>query len=141
MNLTANLDCEFELTAQMLLQGDYGCFSCFEVTTEEVHTTTSLAEFRMTVTDPNTGVSCWGIIIVEDKNDPTLACSGCTDPNVTDPDCVLNCTELPLFTTLNRNNGVLGYDLSLLDDLIPSDADDFINDLSLIHISEPTRPY
>ncbi len=126
VNLSANLDCDFELTPQMLLQGDYGCYSCFDVTTEEIHTTSALAEFRMTITDPCTGVSCWGFVTVEDKNDPTLACSGCTDPNVTDPDCILNCVELPLFTTLNRENGVLGYDENLLDDLIPTDREDFV---------------
>ena len=128
ITITANLDCDFSIEPQLLLEGETGCFTCLDVSTEELHTTTALAEFRVTITDPCTEVSCWGIVTVEDKTDPTLECTDCTDPNITDPDCILNCTELPLFTTLNRNNGVLGYDEGLLDDLIPTDRGDFVDD-------------
>ena len=128
LTITANTNCDFDITAQLMLEGEVGCFTCFDVDLEEIHTTTALAQFRVTVTDPCTGVNCWGMVTVEDKTDPTLVCVDCTDPNITDPDCVLNCTELPLFTTVDRESGNIGYDEDLLDDLIPTDRDDFLDD-------------
>ena len=100
LTITANTNCDFDITAQLMLEGEVGCFTCFDVDLEEIHTTTALAQFRVTVTDPCTGVNCWGMVTVEDKTDPTLVCVDCTNPDITDPDCVLNCTELPLFCLL-----------------------------------------
>ena len=128
VNVTANPNCEVELTAQMLLQGSYGCFTCFDVDLEEQHTTESLSEFIMTVTDPCSGVSCHGRVIVEDKTDPAIICNDCQDPDVSDPNCIFNCTELPLFTEVDRNSGVIGFREQVIDDLIPSDPDDFLRD-------------
>ena len=125
---SADVDCDFEIKAELLLQGDQGCFTCYDVTVEEFHIEGALREYEVMVTDPCTGVSCWGTVIVEDKIDPTLACQDCTDPLVPDPACHLNCTELELFTLLDRDTGVRGYDESLLDQLIPTDPVDFIRD-------------
>ena len=131
VNISANLSCQVDpsILAGAVLEGDqFGCLSCYDVDIENIHTTTALAEWNVTVTDPCTGNTCWGIVTVEDKTDPTIECADCIDPNVTDPDCILNCTELELFTTLDRETGVLGYDEGLLDDLIPGDGRDFIGD-------------
>ena len=128
VRITANLSCDVDLRPELILEGDYGCFTCFDVALEEWHTTEALREFEMTVTDPCTGVSCTGRITVEDKTDPSIICADCTDPEVTNPDCIFNCTELPLFTTVDRESGMIGYRESVIDDLIPSDPDDFLRD-------------
>ena len=74
---------------------------------------------------------CWGEITVEDKNDPMLICQGCTDPMVNDPACIFNCTEEKLFSELVIDEdgiGRFGFDEGLLDDLIPTDREDFVDD-------------
>ena len=74
---------------------------------------------------------CWGNITIEDKNNPTLECSECADPNVTDPNCIFNCTEEKLFSTLVIDEdgiGRFGLDEGLLDDLIQTDREDFVDD-------------
>ena len=73
---------------------------------------------------------CWGELTVEDKNDPVLVCQGCTDPMVNDPNCIFNCTEEKLFSTLVIEDGIgrFGFDEGLLDDLIPTDREDFVDD-------------
>ena len=131
VNISLNAACEVDpmILAGAVLEGDqFGCLSCYDIGIENIHTETTFAQYNVTVTDPCTQRTCWGSVTVEDKTDPTIVCSDCIDPDVTNPDCILNCTELELFTTLDRETGVLGYDEGLLDDLIPSDGGDFIDD-------------
>jgi len=124
INITVNSDCDSTFTADMLLEGGpYGCFQNYETLAELVPGETNV--FQVTVTDPETGSSCWGMITVEDKEDPVIDCEIC--PVVDgmsaadyDPDCVLACYEQPILQ--------LRYDDGLRDDLIQEDYEDFADD-------------
>ena len=69
---------------------------------------------------------CWGRITIEDKQDPVIDCGPCTDLDNLDPSCYLSCPSLDLFKELNRKTGLRGYDIRLLDQLIPTDPDDYV---------------
>ncbi len=123
VNITANLDCEVDFTADMMLEG--GPYTCYNLYGIEVNPTTTPNTFEVTVTDPATGLSCWGLVTVEDKNDPVIDCEICPPINGSsaadyDPDCVLNCYEQPILQ--------LRYDDGLRDDLVQEDYEDFAED-------------
>ncbi len=121
--ITANLDCEVDFTADMMLEG--GPYTCYEFYNVSVENTVDPNTFEVTVTDPETGIACWGLVTVEDKNDPEIDCEICPPVNGTsaadyDPDCVLNCYEQPILQ--------LRYDDGLRDDLVQEDYEDFVED-------------
>ncbi|MDF1698148.1 MAG: T9SS type A sorting domain-containing protein [Saprospiraceae bacterium] len=99
VNISADENCTITIGADMFLEGGpYGCYDDYEVNiwiygneanqTGNVNGATIdfgdlLGEHTYEVTDPNTGNSCWGTFLVEDKLAPVLNCS----------DYTINCTE------------------------------------------------
>ncbi len=83
INMTLDGDCEAVVTPDMILEGEY-CFDLFTLTIEEV-ATGDIVEgvgsvmlgapgmYNVTVTG-QTGISCWGQILAEDKSAPVLEC-------------------------------------------------------------------
>lgn len=126
-------DCDIDLSAGALLQGNFPAVP-YIVTLEEkngvavdpddIHIYLG-QDLIFNVQNPE-GVYCWGYLTVEDKTPPVLTCETCAERNVTDPDCILNCAELELFTCRDPLTGQVGYDEDLLDKLVPSDPRDFI---------------
>ncbi len=69
--------------ADMILQGNYGCFSQYEVDIEGPLTNKVSCDdigkiYKVTITDPITGNKCWGNIKVEDKLKPIILCKDVT---------------------------------------------------------------
>jgi subtilisin-like proprotein convertase family protein len=102
VQISLDENCSVTLGADMILEGGpYGCYDTYSVTVEDnwgqpVDADPSApgtqlgpnevdSELVATVTDTDTGNSCWGTLFVEDKQIPPLQCSsfdlGCdTDP-------------------------------------------------------------
>ena len=130
VNASVNQDCELDVTADAFIEGDSDPL----LTTVDIIGPTgqvldladvfefangSTLEFR--VSNLCGDNYCWGTVTIEDKTDPTLNCNTCTDPTVSDPDCVLNCTEEKVFrefVDLGNGNGRLGLDEGLLESII-----------------------
>lgn len=86
INISLDTTCVAEITADMILEGNnYGCYDDYEVTvsyefggpipTSPVVTFAELGlTLRVEIYDPETGVSCWGYILVEDKQVPIFDC-------------------------------------------------------------------
>ena len=83
VNMTLDGDCEAVVTPDMILEGEY-CFDLFGLTMEQVASgdvtngTGSVMIFEpglynVTVTG-QTGISCWGQVLAEDKSAPVLDC-------------------------------------------------------------------
>jgi hypothetical protein len=73
--LSLDSDCISEVTAQMILMGDYGCEDDFVVEIQgrgnNVITISDVGlTFNVMVTQAETGIMCWGRISVEDKLPP-----------------------------------------------------------------------
>ncbi len=140
VNVSVNATCGAELTAEALLEGSYdpGTYELqVELTTGVYADLTDVSlhldeRLKYTVTNAGTGQYCWGYIIFEDKTAPVVACTTCDDPIVSDPNCILNCAELPLFNEFDLSSGLRGYDKKLLDNIIPSDPGSFLED----HVSD-----
>ena len=69
--------------ADMILQGNYGCFSQYEVDIEGALTNKVSCDdigkiYKVTITDPITHNKCWGNIKVEDKLKPIIQCADVT---------------------------------------------------------------
>jgi len=69
--------------------------------------------------------SCWGTVLLEDKNEPVIDCSVCPprygdSAADYDPECIRNCYEQDLLQ--------LQYDIQLRDRLVQEDYEDFIDD-------------
>jgi hypothetical protein len=81
-NIQISLDdnCEAVVGADLILEGGpYGCYDDYIVTIQgKTNNVLGRADigrtFTVTVTDPETGNSCWGRISVEDKLPPQLLC-------------------------------------------------------------------
>lgn len=83
INMTLDGDCSATVTPDMILEGDY-CFDLFQLTIEDVSSgsvvmgtgsvmLTDAGMYNVTVTG-QTGISCWGQILAEDKSAPILDC-------------------------------------------------------------------
>ena len=75
--------------------------------------------------DDNDIPECWGTVLLEDKNPPTINCEYCPpvggdEPADYDPDCVRNCFEADIL--LEK------YDFRLRDKIIQEDYEDFLRD-------------
>ena len=69
--------------------------------------------------------ACWGTVLLEDKNEPTIDCSTCpprygSTAAEYDPECIRNCFEQDILQ--------LGYDIRLRDAIVQEDYEDFIED-------------
>ena len=136
VNVSVNSSCELDLSPEDLLVGQVDpstyrldVFSSPGVIIDQGDMTRYVGrELTYHVVDVASGVTCGGIILVEAKEFPAIDCSTCTDPDVVDPECIFNCAQLPLFITINPETRLRGYDARLLDQIIPSDIEGFLND-------------
>ncbi|MDX1479985.1 MAG: hypothetical protein R3301_19895, partial [Saprospiraceae bacterium] len=96
VQISLNQDCQAVIGADEILEGGpYMCYDEYIVNVDEFGSQNvngqainiSTGYHTVTVTDPNTGNSCWGTILVEDKLPPvlecfdlTLTCGESTDP-------------------------------------------------------------
>ena len=77
INISLDQNCEALLTADMLLEGGpYGCYDDYIIEIPGVvgSVITDPGEYVVTITDPDTGNSCWSVINVEDKRPPVIDC-------------------------------------------------------------------
>ncbi|MBK8700843.1 MAG: HYR domain-containing protein [Saprospiraceae bacterium] len=86
VNISLGEDCQVVVGADMILEGGpYGCYDDYIVSiTGGNNPITSPGTYGVTVTDPETGNSCWGNIVAEDKLPPVISCGDfavtCIDP-------------------------------------------------------------
>ena len=86
LNISVEDNCTAHIFADMILEGDsYGCYNDFIITIENVGQDTGWIVFdagdliggyyTVTITDPETGNSCWGKVHLEDKIPPQIICA------------------------------------------------------------------
>jgi len=92
VNISVDDACNVEFGADMFLEGGpYSCYDDYTVTiipfgnpnlalvpTGPIDFSNLLGTHEYSVTDPDTGNSCWGTFTVEDKLGPTIACRNLT---------------------------------------------------------------
>ncbi len=81
INVSLDMDCQVVLGADMLLEGGaYGCYDHFDINVSGGVTGNVITQpgtYTVTITDPDTGNSCWSTINVEDKSAPTIEECAC----------------------------------------------------------------
>ena len=102
VNVSVDANCEAHIFADMILEGDqYGCYDDFIITVEGFGTDTGWIVvtgvpvnecYTITITDPETGNSCWGVACIEDKLPPQIVCA-CPVGGGGDS-CVISCLEV-----------------------------------------------
>jgi len=100
VNISLDQNCEAFIGADLMLEGGpYGCYDDYivEIDGLEGQTVTSSGTYTVTVTDPDTGNSCWNTIVVEDNFSPTLECTSC-------PPGSTSFIDLPFTGTLNADS-------------------------------------
>jgi hypothetical protein len=135
-NVTLGLDCEAEITADMILSGDdYRCYDNYVVTLYyqnedggpgEIIPTSPFAgisevgqEIVAEVCDPRTGFCCWGYVLIEFKDAPEFICPAdatvrCTDstlPSVLGEPIITSCVPggaTVEFDDVVQDNGMCG---------------------------------
>lgn len=106
INVSADANCEVHIFADMILEGDqYGCYDDFIITIEDVGTDTGWIVFpvfdliggcyNVTITDPDNGNSCWGVVCIEDKLAPQIICA-CPPGQDGADTCQISCLEVDL---------------------------------------------
>src|SRR5690606_19689867 len=88
VNVSVDQNCEAFITTDMILEGGpYGCYDDYLVSVEcygsgfggvLLGSDAVGQTLVVTVTDPETGNSCWGTILIEDKLPPTIECRDIT---------------------------------------------------------------
>ena len=139
--ISRDQNCEVLITAEMLLEGnDFACTGDYLISSVDGGTSvasgigngtallfTSMdngGPYDVSITDPDTGISCWTTVTLEDKIEPILSCD-CETPYLADgvtpnPDCTFSCFEtwdLEILEEPGRNNEVLPD----ADDVLPDD--------------------
>ncbi|MGB4846939.1 MAG: hypothetical protein WBP41_03425, partial [Saprospiraceae bacterium] len=103
INVSVTQNCDAHIFVDMVLEGtSYGCFNDFIITIMNVGSDTGWIVvsgvpvnnfYMVTITDPETGNSCWGKIHLEDKIPPQIICA--CPPNSDGGDtCVISCLEV-----------------------------------------------
>ncbi len=130
VNVSVDNNCEAHIFVDMILEGDqYGCYNDFIISIDTIGSDTGWIVFdaepyiggcyTVTITDIETGNSCWGVACIEDKIPPQIICA-CP---VGDPEadtCSISCLEVAqlaagnippnLYPTIIDN---CGYDLEV----------------------------
>jgi subtilisin-like proprotein convertase family protein/propanediol utilization protein len=102
VNISLGDDCQVVVNADMVLEGGpYGCYDEYVVTvTGGGNVITTPGAYGVTVTDPETGNSCWGNIVAEDKLPPVIECGNftvtCIDPIPAVPVPPFNGSRIPM---------------------------------------------
>ncbi|MFK8006456.1 MAG: HYR domain-containing protein, partial [Saprospiraceae bacterium] len=110
VHVTLDENCEALVTADMVLEGNnYGCYDDYVITVTDANgiivpgNLLTLANVgtvvEVSILDPDTGITCWGEILVEDKLIPTfdcpadidVTCNGATDPAITGEPTLTSC--------------------------------------------------
>ncbi len=102
VNVSVDANCEAHIFVDMILEGDqYGCYDDFIITIENYGTDTGWIVviglpvnqcYMVTITDPDSGNSCWGVICLENKLPPQIICA-CPAGGGGDS-CVISCLEV-----------------------------------------------
>ncbi|HLF62482.1 MAG TPA: T9SS type A sorting domain-containing protein [Saprospiraceae bacterium] len=113
VHISVDDNCEARICADVILEGGpYGCYDDYIVTVDEygpdvnvncISLPYGLGLHTVTITDPETGISCWGTFLIEDKLPPQLTCQDYTltcgqdlDPVFTPPiQGVSTCSQFP----------------------------------------------
>ncbi|HEY3386457.1 MAG TPA: T9SS type A sorting domain-containing protein [Saprospiraceae bacterium] len=106
INVSVDNNCEAHIFADMILEGDlYGCYDDYIITIENVGTDTGWIVFNavdllngcynVTITDPDSGNSCWGVICLEDKIAPQIICA-CPPGEDGADTCQISCLEVDI---------------------------------------------
>ena len=80
VQISLDENCQAVVTADMILEGGpYGCYDDYIITIQgKASNVLGVGDigktYNVTVTDPETGNSCWGQITIEDKIPPQLIC-------------------------------------------------------------------
>ncbi len=97
LNISLDANCEVLINADMILEGNnYGCYDDFTIETSfGSNLITVPGSYTVTVTDPETGNSCWSDILVEDKFNASLICSICPPGAAASGtlDCIFSCVD------------------------------------------------
>jgi hypothetical protein len=111
INVGVDNNCEVHIFADMILEGDqYGCYDDYIITIEDVGTDTGWIVFpaiellngcyNVTITDPDNGNSCWGVVCIEDKTPPQIICA-CPPGQDGADTCQISCLEVDLLANGN----------------------------------------
>jgi hypothetical protein len=106
INVSVDNNCEAHIFADMILEGDqYGCYDDYIITIENVGTDTGWIVFNavdllngcynVTITDPDNGNSCWGVVCIEDKIAPQIICA-CPPGQDGADTCQISCLEVEI---------------------------------------------
>jgi hypothetical protein len=104
LNVSADNNCEIHIFADMILEGDnYGCYDDFIISIDSIGTDTGWIVFdatelvggcyTVTITDPDSGNSCWGTVCLEDKIPPQIICA-CPPGGDGADTCEISCLAL-----------------------------------------------
>ena len=95
VQVSLGANCQAEITPDVVLEGMYPSNINWSVQISNVTGTivSSPGQYTVTVTNMDSGVSCWGMINVEDKLAPIVDDCQCP-PGNTDIDCEYLCTDL-----------------------------------------------
>ncbi|NNE13855.1 MAG: hypothetical protein HKN51_02685 [Saprospiraceae bacterium] len=148
INVTVNHDCAIDLSVDAFIEGDTDITEDIEdgLYSYEIYNSSgvivaggingptmggddlsgyvnSLLFFRVKYV--GSGVVCGGVVLLEDKNPPTIDCLICPVVNGDSaddyaPECIMNCYEQPVLQ--------LRYDDRLRDDIVQEDFEDFADD-------------
>jgi hypothetical protein len=137
VQVSVNEECEAFVSTSMILEGDvYGCFDDFIVSIQGygsgqggvlLNSSAVGQTLNVTITDPETGNSCWGTISVEDKIPPTIECRDvtilCGEELPDQPAPELSGYQNILYTGLNdlveQNSFTYNFDFSYLPTATP----------------------
>ncbi len=106
INVSVDNMCEAHIFADMILEGDlYGCYDDYIISIDSIGTDTGWIVFpafdllggyyQVTITDPETGNSCWGVVHLEDKIPPQIICACPVGVDGADT-CQISCLEVDL---------------------------------------------
>jgi hypothetical protein len=111
VNVSVDNSCEAHIFADMILEGDnYGCYDDYIISIDSIGTDTGWIVFdatefiggcyTVTITDPETGNSCWGVACIEDKIPPQIICA-CPPGSSSGDTCSISCLEVDLLEAGN----------------------------------------
>ena len=130
LNISVDNNCEAHIFADMILEGDqYGCYDDFIISIDSVGTDTGWIVFdaseliggcyTVTITDPDSGNSCWGTVCLEDKIPPQIICA-CPPGGDGADTCQISCLEVGILASGNIPSNLYptiidncGYDLEV----------------------------
>jgi hypothetical protein len=118
LNVSLDLDCEAEITADMMLEGSYpgtGADYTIEISGITGNTVSAPGVYTVRVTYNPTGNRCWGNILVEDKLAPLIESCPCSVES-SDPDCQFLCSDL---------QGILNGTIAVPRPIVVENCDDY----------------